>query len=99
MIDWQKPTCLVFISLTLLCGCGDGSQSGNPASDGSASVPQTDNVVADGSTTGTADDTSNGKTVYSTRGDKPLFDGWPTPAVALVLTGQRRGYLDPCGCT
>jgi hypothetical protein len=99
MIDWQKPTCLVFISLTLLCGCGDGSQSGNPASDGSASVPQTDNVVADGSTTGTADDTSNGKTVHSTRGDKPLFDGWPTPAVALVLTGQQRGYLEPCGCT
>jgi hypothetical protein len=105
MIDWQKPTCLAFITLALLCGCGDGSNSGNPVSDGSASsqqtdgAPQTDNAAADGSTTGTADDTSNGETIHGPRGDKPLFDGWATPAVALVLTGQQRGYIEPCGCT
>jgi hypothetical protein len=29
----------------------------------------------------------------------PLFDGWPKPAVALVLTGQQLGYIEPCGCT
>ncbi len=29
----------------------------------------------------------------------PPFAGWKKPAVALVLTGQQRGYLEPCGCT
>lgn len=29
----------------------------------------------------------------------PLFQGWPKPDVALVLSGQQFGYLQPCGCT
>ena len=29
----------------------------------------------------------------------PLFDDWPKPAVALVLSGQQLGYIEPCGCT
>jgi hypothetical protein len=28
-----------------------------------------------------------------------LFANWPTPAGAIVITGQQNGYLDPCGCT
>ncbi len=27
------------------------------------------------------------------------FQGWPKPDVALVLSGQQHGYLQPCGCT
>ncbi len=30
--------------------------------------------------------------------EKPLFDGWNKPALALVLTGEQHGYLEPCGC-
>src|SRR5262245_30249499 len=30
---------------------------------------------------------------------KTLFEGWPKPAVALVLTGQQLGYIEPCGCS
>ena len=29
----------------------------------------------------------------------PLFEGWPKPALALVLTGRQNGYIEPCGCT
>jgi hypothetical protein len=29
---------------------------------------------------------------------RPLFDGWSKPAVALVITGQQLGYIEPCGC-
>jgi len=32
-------------------------------------------------------------------GQRRLFEGWPTPAVTLVLTGEQQGYLEPCGCT
>jgi hypothetical protein len=28
-----------------------------------------------------------------------LFRNWPKPDVALVLTGQQHGYMQPCGCT
>lgn len=28
-----------------------------------------------------------------------LFRGWPKPDVALVLSGQEHGYLQPCGCS
>lgn len=30
---------------------------------------------------------------------KELFAGWPKPQVALVITGNQHGYLEPCGCT
>ena len=29
----------------------------------------------------------------------PYFRDWPKPDVALVLSGQQHGYLQPCGCT
>lgn len=28
-----------------------------------------------------------------------LFRGWPAPDVALVLSGQQDGFLQPCGCS
>ncbi|MFL5242677.1 MAG: multiheme c-type cytochrome [Gemmataceae bacterium] len=28
-----------------------------------------------------------------------LFQGWPKPDVAIVLSGQRHGYILPCGCS
>lgn len=33
-------------------------------------------------------------------GDAPEdYHDWPQPAVALVLTGNQHGYIEPCGCT
>jgi hypothetical protein len=28
-----------------------------------------------------------------------LFQGWPDPEFAFLITGQQRGYIEPCGCT
>lgn len=38
-------------------------------------------------------------TAASTGSPKPLFNDWPAPKLAIVLTGERHGYLEPCGCT
>lgn len=27
------------------------------------------------------------------------FKDWPVPAVALLLTGEQHGYIEPCGCS
>ena len=29
----------------------------------------------------------------------PLLEGWETPAVTFLLTGEQHGYLEPCGCS
>jgi len=28
----------------------------------------------------------------------PIFVGWPTPRLAIVVTGREDGYMEPCGC-
>jgi len=28
----------------------------------------------------------------------PIFEGWTKPQLALVITGEQAGYLEPCGC-
>ncbi len=28
----------------------------------------------------------------------PIFVDWPDPLFALAITGEQRGYLEPCGC-
>lgn len=31
--------------------------------------------------------------------DGKLFQDWPKPVGALIISGEQRGYLEPCGCT
>ena len=28
----------------------------------------------------------------------PVFEGWPKPKLALLITGREEGYIEPCGC-
>ena len=30
---------------------------------------------------------------------EPLFVGWPKPSLALFISGQQYGYIEPCGCS
>ena len=54
----------------------------------------------------TNDASAPAPTIAGTLGERPktinepaLPADWPAPAVALTLTGQTDGYLEPCGCT
>ena len=93
---YRKTSLLVVIILTAFASGCDGP---TPATtDGS----QADGSPADGSQTdGTAltDASTDDETRPRIPGKKPLFDGWTKPAVAVILTGQQRGYIEPCGCT
>ncbi len=31
--------------------------------------------------------------------DRKMFDGWESPRLVLLVTGQQHGYIEPCGCT
>jgi len=28
----------------------------------------------------------------------PIFQGWPRPKLAMIVTGREDGYMEPCGC-
>ncbi|RIK77398.1 MAG: hypothetical protein DCC67_12735 [Planctomycetota bacterium] len=28
----------------------------------------------------------------------PIFEGWPKPELAIIVSGELDGYLEPCGC-
>jgi hypothetical protein len=47
-----------------------------------------------GTSTSPAASDSGGKVLR-----EALFEKWPKPSVALVLTGRQYGYLEPCGCS
>lgn len=60
-------------------------------------------LVVVGCNSGTSDSAA---TQVSTTGQAPaaksatkLFQNWPKPVGALVITGEQGGYLTPCGCT
>lgn len=38
-------------------------------------------------------------TEAGTTATDPLLKDWPKPAVALILSGEMHGYVEPCGCT
>jgi hypothetical protein len=43
--------------------------------------------------------TNDVKGADAARVEPPLFDKWPKPRVALFITGDQHGYIEPCGCT
>jgi hypothetical protein len=39
------------------------------------------------------------KAASDTKKHETLFEKWPKPTFALLITGRQNGYLEPCGCT
>lgn len=62
-----------------------------PASDEAA---EAENPVADAKSPGTDAQSADAPA----KPDQRLFEGWPKPVLALVLTGEQDGYIEPCGC-
>jgi hypothetical protein len=96
----RRWTALILI---ICCGCGSQPQPAKPQpgtapekasalappdlSDPSAGKPETPEKPKD--------ETGDKKPPA----EKELFAGWTKPQVALVITGNQHGYLEPCGCT
>lgn len=70
--------------LLAIAGCG-GCSSSTPA-------PATPNATGASPTpTDAAEDQA--------RFVRPLLEGWQPPAVALLMSGEMFGYMEPCGCS
>jgi hypothetical protein len=78
-----------------LTGCPANSTPSAPAT---VSKPKANATASDSQAVdkpAAAAQTTSGKTLQA----PPPFDGWGKPAVALFITGQQLGYIEPCGCT
>jgi hypothetical protein len=84
----------VTVVLALCAGCGNESGSVVPAvasNQGAETVATTSNEQSPDQLA--PPDSANDPPA------RKLFDGWSTPSVVLLVTGQQHGYIEPCGCT
>jgi len=59
-------------------------------------TPETTPATGDGY--GKTDDPAKTKTATAEKPPGDLFEGWPEPVALLLLSGDQRGYIEPCGC-
>lgn len=81
---------------------GKGTTEKSPAGNGSSTKdPVSKSSVSKGSPSNGPKEKSAGTEPAAQGATRqiPLFEGWPKPALALVLTGRQNGYIEPCGCT
>lgn len=69
---------------------GCGSSDAPPAA--ATSAASADRKQADG------DYGHGSETVDPIATNGPIFVGWEKPKLALVITGEQLGYMEPCGC-
>ncbi|QDU11637.1 multiheme c-type cytochrome [Gimesia aquarii] len=99
-------------SILLLVGCEKKLSSPPIAKNSDSTVTENQSAHSETEkpvTTDTAEKTSAAQTHQKTESGhhksasksspRPLFKDWPAPKLAIILTGERRGYLEPCGCT
>jgi len=91
---------LLGLSVVLFCGCPSkqASLSAKRTETEQAQAPSQGTTAAEAQPpakiTGTATEPAAATSEHA-----QLFKDWPRPDVALVLTGQQLGYIEPCGCT
>ena len=85
--------------IPLLCVCLTAcSNHANPTGDGSQPESPPTQVAPSGPSESPAE-AESAAAQEAIVPELELFEGWPHPQVALVLTGQQKGYIEPCGCT
>lgn len=86
----------------------DPLAEGSEPGDARRELPAGESPAEDLSAPGTLDPNAPSASPTATDSNQPaanspparkLFEGWPTPRVVLLVTGQQHGYIEPCGCT
>jgi hypothetical protein len=99
----ERLFCLAVV-LILLGGCNTRQNAGpSPPVPNAATPPaeqaKSSELTAPSSVTTAASEAADKVSPSQAEEPTPLFAGWPKPTVALVLTGQHLGYIEPCGCS
>jgi hypothetical protein len=100
-------TTAIVLGSLLLSGCsGDTGPALGPPADpsgeevvaGTPSQPTGDGAGPQGDPQPAVKPSEDNTAAAVPEPPSPL-EGWPKPTVALFITGQQMGYLEPCGCT
>ena len=89
-------TFAAFLLVSSLFAPGFGCNQ-RPAADASGQAASPNRSAQGGGTPDTL--AANTSDATAAAGREPLFVGWPKPSLALFVTGQQSGYIEPCGCT
>ncbi|MBX3413661.1 MAG: hypothetical protein KF708_13300 [Pirellulales bacterium] len=88
---------LVLATLCLLNAAGCTQSTSEPAK--TPAVRGNTNTTASGADTpGHGADYGHAQKIDPVEANGPIFQDWPKPRLAIVVTGQQQGYLEPCGC-
>lgn len=93
-----------FLSVTfILAGCWAMSQESKTSPAPSQAVKPASKAVPGNTKAPAKSAVAEGKKsstpAAAERPPEPLLKGWETPSVAIVLSGEQIGYLEPCGCS
>jgi Cytochrome c554 and c-prime len=96
--SWKAlPLAAGLLLIGLVLGCptqrSDAPVPGGPLSQATGAAPRR----PDPKGTAPAGDHQPARSALPT--PKPMLQGWPKPALAIVLSGDQHGYMEPCGCT
>lgn len=73
-----------------------GTESPSEPEEPERAPRQVEPRAADATGNGSPDSAAN---TSDAKRQEPLFVDWPEPDFVLLVTGQQRGYIEPCGCT
>lgn len=81
------------LALLLVTGCNQQASTQTASSTTSSTASSEDEQLADSSA-----DYGSHEPIDPVAVNGPIFEGWPEPQGALVISGEMLGYLEPCGC-
>lgn len=94
---WKvAPVGLGLLAIALIAGCLSGcSDSPSTANVEPAAAPQAPPKPAAAEHVPAKETPAK----HVSFGPKPMLEGWKKPALAIVLSGEQHGYMEPCGCS
>lgn len=104
-MDFTTPRVLLTLIAVASCSVGCKPQTKQPVPTGNT---HSNSTMAESSTTDSIVQPTVGAESTIPTGNSPatsaftdelkLFDGWAKPDIAIFVTGQQKGYIEPCGC-
>ncbi|MBP86150.1 MAG: hypothetical protein CMJ64_05460 [Planctomycetaceae bacterium] len=86
--------------IPLLCVClAACSNRGQPTAQPTGTAPPAEVLQVSPNVQQATNETAAPATQETVVPERELFEGWAQPKVAFVLSGQQKGYIEPCGCS
>ena len=93
---------VLIVSALLATGCAPASIAGGEpvqSKDRPGEVASTKDKSGESASAGGRRHTVAKPTIDPLKANGPIFVDWPKPDLAIMISGELDGYIEPCGCT